>query len=362
MKFHLIGGFLGSGKTTAIIGAARLLIQQGKRVGIVTNDQGKYLVDTAFFRAADLPAVEVTGGCFCCNYDDLGARLTQLKDSAQPDVIFAESVGSCADIVATVIKPFLTLGTANLTIDTFSVFADARLVRRRLLGQPMPFGEDIVYIFDKQIEEANLLILNKADLFSAEQVAETAALAQAHFPDKVIRLQDSRQPEQIAAWMALLESGTLGPPRIGVEMDYARYGAGEAQLAWLDEEVTFDVPDGDARRVTIAFIRAVAGLLQRRTIPIGHVKFLIHGAAPNGHVKISLPTLSEPNWEDAVPSLDGRQVGIMVNARVETTAAALQDLICKATKQAETETGATAHEANRSAFHPAFPTPTHRMN
>ena len=92
MKFHLIGGFLGSGKTTAIIGAARHLIAQGKRVGVVTNDQGKYLVDTAFFQAADLPTVEVTGGCFCCNYDDLGARLSQLKDSAQPDVIFAESV------------------------------------------------------------------------------------------------------------------------------------------------------------------------------------------------------------------------------------------------------------------------------
>lgn len=48
MKLHLVGGFLGSGKTTAIINAAKKLMKDGKRVGVITNDQGRYLVDTAF--------------------------------------------------------------------------------------------------------------------------------------------------------------------------------------------------------------------------------------------------------------------------------------------------------------------------
>lgn len=361
MRFHLIGGFLGSGKTTAIIGAARHLMSQGKRVGVVTNDQGKYLVDTAFFQAADLPTVEVTGGCFCCNYDDLGARLSQLKDSAQPDVIFAESVGSCADVVATVVRPFLELGTANLSLDTFTVFTDARLLRRRLLDQPMPFGDDIVYIFDKQIEEANLLILNKADLLGPQQAAATAELAQARFPGKTVRLQDSRQPEQIAEWIALLESGKIAPPRAGVEIDYQRYGAGEAQLAWLDEEVRFDIPDGAARPLLVSFIRAVAELIDARRAPIGHVKFMARGSDPSQDVKISLPTLAEPDWPARVPDMAGNQITVMVNARVETSAEALRELIGQAVQRATAETGATARESNLSAFHPAFPTPTHRI-
>ncbi|MBZ0290182.1 MAG: cobalamin biosynthesis protein P47K, partial [Anaerolineae bacterium] len=99
MDVHVVGGFLGSGKTTAIIGAAKHLVAQGKRVGIITNDQGRYLVDTAFFRLADMPTVEVSGGCFCCNYGDLMMQIDTLTQQAQPDVIFAESVGSCADIV-----------------------------------------------------------------------------------------------------------------------------------------------------------------------------------------------------------------------------------------------------------------------
>jgi len=87
MDLHIVGGFLGSGKTTAITWASKLLMAQGKRVGVVTNDQGKYLVDTAFFQLSNIPAVEVTGGCFCCNYDDLEKRINQLKETQQPDVI-----------------------------------------------------------------------------------------------------------------------------------------------------------------------------------------------------------------------------------------------------------------------------------
>lgn len=361
MKFHLIGGFLGSGKTTAIIGAARHLMRQGRRVGIVTNDQGRYLVDTAFFQAAHLPTVEVTGGCFCCNYDDLGARLSQLKDSAQPDVIFAESVGSCADVVATVVRPFLELGTANLSLDTFTVFTDARLLRRRLLDQPMPFSDEVAYIFDKQIEEANLLILNKADLLDPQQAAATAGLAQARFPGKTIRLQDSRQPEQIAEWIALLDSGAIASPRAGVEIDYQRYGAGEAQLAWVDEEVRFDFCEGAARCVVLAFIGAIANLIDAQRASIGHVKFMVHGSDSAQDVKISLPTLAEPDWQERVPAMAGNQVTVMVNARVETSAEALRELIGRAAQQAAAEAGATLRESNVSAFHPAFPAPTHRI-
>jgi G3E family GTPase len=62
MQLHLVGGFLGSGKTTAILAAARELISQGKSVGIITNDQGKYLVDTSFFKppAAAFAAITMT--------------------------------------------------------------------------------------------------------------------------------------------------------------------------------------------------------------------------------------------------------------------------------------------------------------
>lgn len=362
MHLHIVGGFLGSGKTTAIIGAAKLLMAQGKRVGVVTNDQGKYLVDTAFFTRADVPTVEVTGGCFCCHYDDLDARLAQLQQTAQPDVIFAESVGSCADIVATVVKPLLTLRGATPPT-SFSVFVDARLLRRRLLDQPMPFSDDVVYIFDKQIEEAGLLVINKMDLLNDEWPMANGglpALAQQRFPHKPIRLQNSLDATDIAGWVAMLESAPPLLPTTPLDIDYARYGAGEAQLAWLDETVTLHVAEGQGRAVALYWIGAVVEALRQQRVAVGHLKFLVRDRA--GDVKVSFLTLDEVGWEQAVPALTGAQVTLLVNARAEIGAQALRDLVARAVRQTEMATGATLDESEIAFFHPGFPHPTHRMN
>ena len=391
IHLHIVGGFLGSGKTTAIIGAAKQLMAQGKRVGVVTNDQGKYLVDTAFFTLADVPTVEVTGGCFCCNYDDLDARLDQLKHTAQPDVIFAESVGSCADIVATVVKPLLAL-RQETPPTSFSVFTDARLLRRRLLDQPMPFSDDVIYIFDKQIEEAGLLVINKVDLLETRQEArgrrqnagsmmqeagstkqelampqpqspipnhELLALAQQRFPQKAIRLQNSLDAEDVAAWVEMLESGAMALPATSLDIDYVRYGAGEAQLAWLDETVTLRVAEGKGRAAATRLIREIVEAIRQQGAAVGHCKFLVRGHAED--VKVSFPTLEETGWEERIPALTGTRVTLLVNARVEAGADALRAWVAQAVERATAATGAELDESAIAFFHPGFPNPTHRI-
>jgi G3E family GTPase len=360
MQFHLVGGFLGSGKTTAIIQAARLLVAQGKRVGIVTNDQGKYLVDTAFFRAENFPTVEVTGGCFCCNYDDLEARLRQLQESAWPDVIFAESVGSCADIVATVVKPFLDLQSAGIQLNSYTVFTDSRMLRRRLNQQPMPFGDDVVYIFDKQIEEAGLLVINKADLLTPSDAAAMQEKAQAAFPGKTIRFQNSRDAENVEQWLTLLQTNPTLTPHTSVEIDYQRYGAGEAEMAWLDQAIHWVSPQGNLRQSIVALIRAIHSAIRTQNWPIGHVKFMIETSGDN--VKVSLPSIEEPGWEEAIPVLKDSAANILINARVQAQADQLRAVVVTAIEQAVQQTNASYEELDVAAFHPGFPRPTHRMN
>ncbi|MCL4562697.1 MAG: CobW-like GTP-binding protein, partial [Chloroflexi bacterium] len=274
MKLHLVGGFLGSGKTTAIIAAVRLLMAQGKKVGVVTNDQGKYLVDTSFFRLSDVPAVEVTGGCFCCNYDDLASRLDQLREEVHPDVIFAESVGSCGDLVATVIKPLIELSSQNVQPTSFSVFTDSRLLQMRMEGEELPFSENVVYLFDKQIEEAGILIVNKSDLLEPVEGEQLLARARQRYPDKLVKLQNSTCADQVQDWVALIQDGNLALPDQSLDMDYQRYGEGEAQLAWLDEMIHLTVPGGMGGEVVRCLIGMIQNQLNRLHAPIGHLKFI----------------------------------------------------------------------------------------
>jgi len=391
MNLHLVGGFLGSGKTTAIIGAARLLAArrsrstlegshstlEGPRVGVVTNHQGKALVDTAFFRAAQLPTVEVTGGCFCCHYDDLAARLEQLHETARPDVIFAESVGSCADLVATVVKPLLLFNPA-FTPSSFSVFADSRLLRRRLLGEPLPFSDEVVYIFDQQIEEAGLLVVNKVDLLGEPALDELRDLVARRWPGKAALFHSAlagpdlahgsdltgfKKPVRsfagsfagIEDWLALIESGAAPVPQASLQIDYPRYGAAEARLAWMDMGVKLAVRDGEGRGALVRLLEGIQVRLKARGAGLGHLKAIIRWAA--GEVKVSLTALEDPGWREQVPAVTGQWVYLILNAHVEISPSDLQALV----RESLAACGAAYTIERADSFAPGFPNPTHRL-
>lgn len=355
MNLHLVGGFLGSGKTTAIIQAAKVLMKNRQVVGVITNDQGKYLVDTAFMRLEDLPTVEVTGGCFCCNYDDLNQRLAGLLEQSHPQVVFAESVGSCADLVATVVKPLLELGDKNLPPTSFSVFADARLLLRRLRGLEMPFSEDVVYIFDQQIDEAGLVVVNKIDLVSPQAIDEIHQQMQLQYPRKQVLLQSSLSPEGVVDWIELIQSGTTPLPSLSLDIDYARYAAGEANLAWLDQLVHLQVQSGSGKTVLETLIQRLVDSLKSRQVGIGHLKFLVESA--DCEFKLSVPAIEEPGWRDRIPMFDSQYIRLLVNARVEMRQ---QDLVALLDEALQV-TGVKVEIDYSDSFHPKAPKPTHRL-
>lgn len=366
MDLYLVGGFLGSGKTTAIVGAARLLAARGRRVGIVTNDQGRHLVDTAFVTGAGLPAVEVGGGCFCCGYDRLDEQLDHLRDTAHPDAIFAEAVGSCADVIATVWRP-LRRFRQDLTPAALTVFADIRLLRRHLRGEDLPFSTDVQYVFDAQLAEAGLLVINKADLLPAAEAEAVVALARVRLPDTPILLLSGREAAGAAAW---LETLAQLPPidRATPRIDYARYGIGERRLAWLDAELAFTSRDGAADAAALAAAYALAEALRAAGIAVGHLKFLAR-AADGVETRLSLTgggeMLALHSTHDSTPRAQAAsRVGealLVINARAEAEADLLRELALRVAHAEAERHGARLDERTVDAFHPREPRPTHWM-
>src|SRR5690242_20016016 len=104
-RYIMIGGFLGAGKTTAVARLAQHLRAGGARVGLITNDQGSQLVDTAMLSSHGFPVEEISGGCFCCRFNSLMDAARKLTTATRPDIFVAEPVGSCTDLVATVSYP-----------------------------------------------------------------------------------------------------------------------------------------------------------------------------------------------------------------------------------------------------------------
>ncbi len=350
MDLHVIGGFLGSGKTTAIINALKMLMAEGRRVGVITNDKGRYQVDTAFFGYADVPTAEVPGGCFRCNYGDFLERIAQLQREARPDVLFAESVGSCVDLVGPVLLPLAALSENGARV-TYSVFVDIRLLRRHLAGLPLPFSDNITYIFAKQLEEANILVINKADLLP-EEGAAIVEQARCRFPDKTLLLQNSLTPEGVAPWLTMLRSTPRLPPAL--MLDYTPYIAGSAELAWFDEQLTFVPPIGEERTLVIRLLASILENLRQSACPVAHVKFFIQD--PKTGVKLSFTTLGEEqDWEQAIPHHLSAPVTVLINARVQLAAEDLRELVTQALHATLTDAGVTYHTTGATAFAPQVP-------
>src|SRR5438045_458873 len=120
-RYIMLGGFLGAGKTTAVAALAQHLTRQGLRVGLITNDQGSELVDTAMLRAKGFPTEEIPGGCFCCRFNSLVDAAAKLTETTLPDAFIAEPVGSCTDLVATVTYPLRRMYAEEFTIAPLSV-------------------------------------------------------------------------------------------------------------------------------------------------------------------------------------------------------------------------------------------------
>ena len=86
-RYIMIGGFLGAGKTTSVVRLAQHLTEQGLKVGLITNDQGSELVDTAMLRSSGFATEEIPGGCFCCRFNSLVDAAHKLSEATRPDEI-----------------------------------------------------------------------------------------------------------------------------------------------------------------------------------------------------------------------------------------------------------------------------------
>src|SRR6188768_3768810 len=149
-RYIMIGGFLGSGKTTAVAALAQRLTDRGLRVGLITNDQGSELVDTAMLRARGFATEEIPGGCFCCRFNTLVDAAAKLTEATKPDVFIAEPVGSCTDLVATVTYPLRRMYGNDFTVAPLSVLVDPIRARRVFrLDEGGTFSSKVAYIFKK---------------------------------------------------------------------------------------------------------------------------------------------------------------------------------------------------------------------
>lgn len=374
-RYVMIGGFLGAGKSTAVGRLARHLTDSGLRVGLITNDQGSGLVDTRNLRHQGFPVEEIAGGCFCCRFDALETAARSLAEDERPDVFVAEPVGSCTDLVATVSYPLRRLYGERFEIAPLSVMVDP-LRAARVLGLEggRRFSSKVTYVYEKQLEEAHALVINKTDLLDELRLRALRRELERRYPGRPVFEVSAREQKGLDAWFDHLETAAL-PTGPAMEIDYELYGEGEALLGWLNATLRFDVsgldvpaPDAsglgatelDGNEWTENLARELQAELAGDDVEVAHLKMTLSPAG-EGALSGDLALVSLVSQE-VVPELSERlsaPVGagqLVVNLRAEAPPSTLR----RAFDALVSRRGEIAVE-HVECFEPGQPRPTHRM-
>ena len=363
-RYIMIGGFLGAGKTTAIARLAQALTAKNLRVGLITNDQGTGLVDTAMLRSRGFATEEIPGGCFCCRFNSLVQAATRLSAATIPDVFIAEPVGSCTDLVATVSYPLRRMYGHRFAVGPLSVLLDpVRALRIFELEGGGQFSTKVRYIYLKQIEEADLVVVNKVDTLSSERLSALRQAITDRFPGKEVLAVSARTGLWLSEWFERILNGA---PRGGqaMQVDYETYAEGEALLGWLNATAQIS---GRSAWDGNQLLKELAETLRQRFSAAGaevaHLKMTL---SPEGGLEsVAVVNLVR---NDYVPELSLQlpapiQAGqLIINARAELAPEAMHQAIVESVTEIFSHHPALEisleHEEH---FRPGKPQPTHRV-
>lgn len=342
----IVGGFLAAGKTTLILRAAQVLKERGLRVAALFNDQGHDLVDSRYAESVGIRSGEVVGGCFCCRLSDLVEQIENLKEFS-PDVVFAEPVGSCTDLAATVIRPLRELRwekNFRFRLAPLSVLVDPERARELLADE----GDvSMRFLFEKQIQEADLVCFTKSDVSSS--YPEVNAVH--------VRQISARTGQGMAAWLDEVLRGAITGGERALSIDYEQYAKAEAALAWLNLRAELRLRKAQSPAMLLGpFLDSVAEALSDADMRVAHLKAIVSG--PTGFIKAAITRLGqEPELEGNLDASPANEFELLLNLRAMGEPTKLQALVLEKLGVFKKET----ISMEMDCFRPSAPVPELRI-
>jgi G3E family GTPase len=307
----IIGGFLGSGKTTTVINVGKELASKGHKVAIIVNEVGEVGIDGDLISKYGLDTKEITNGCICCTLKlNMKATLTELYNSYNPDYVIVEPSGIAFPNVIKKEFELMNFGD-NVRVAPLVTLIDGSRFKDIMKSVK-------VYAL-RQIEDAEILAINKTDLVDPIRVPILEeSVQQLNSAAKVISMSSKADDEGFLKLMGMIVAdkvhvdnapvafkGTHAPPGHtevvafvdleGGDHHHTHYDSESSGLASYANDYRIledDIDSETAKQITIEIAEGVkAEIINHSPEFVGHVKMFLE--APLETVKISITSHSE---------------------------------------------------------------------
>ena len=168
-KFAVFSGFLGSGKTTAMIALTKFCNENRKKTAMISNDlgHGVELADDRLARLSGCDAQAITEQCICYQNENLADRLEE-KYAEGCELVMSDIPGFGVGALEHVYHGLSEKFPGRFCLAPFTVLVEPRTVDALREGT----GGDLEYLYNTQLVEADLIVLNKRDLITDAQRQE----------------------------------------------------------------------------------------------------------------------------------------------------------------------------------------------
>ena len=329
-KFAVFSGFLGSGKTSTMMALAH----KGSKIAMITNDLGsKGLADDRLAKLNGCNAFEITGDCICYQNE----KLMDMLDTLYADgfeLVISDIPGFGVGALEHVYHGLSEKFPGSCELAPFTVLVEPCTVQRLRAG----FDEDLLYILDTQLLEADLIVLNKCDTIGADEKAACESWLRENYPQADMLSISAVSGENTDALYEALTKGSasMRRPDIG-------YG-GEAFSKIMEQVCEYNLAyyaavccesfDGNAYLMALA--EAVKAAVRAEKGQIPHMKIL--SWQPEGeYAKLDILGTERPVELNHRFSLPCTELAVLLNSSAFGAKDALDKAITAAVERVSEE-------------------------
>lgn len=243
-----------------------------------------------------------------------------------------------------------------MLISPLSVMADPARLTNILDGGNAGLHASAAYIFRKQLEESDIILINKTDTLTLEDLEMLKLRVKRSFPGSEIMSISAKSGEGIDEWLNEVLHRTDAGRRL-VQVDYNIYAEGEAVLGWLNSSVMLSGEATDWDEFAQKFLKRLSQQFDSTGSSVGHVKIMLESGDKYlaGNLTGKGDTLSLRQSAGT-----GTEARLTINARVEMSPEALEKAV-RETLDTETKGKLEVKILAWRCLSPGRPHPTFRF-
>lgn len=275
IRFMVVSGFLGAGKTTTMIALAEYMNKEYGKVAIIANDLGANLVDTNLTQTTGCTVAEIASGCICYQMDNTIDQIRRLRDKDDALFVMSDIPGCGVGALDHVYHRLAKENADEFILSPFTVIVDPERLRMIMPEKAdINLPEELVYLLKLQLEEADLVVLNKCDLLAEEEVERLTDYLKTACPDIPVIAISALERSNIKELAEFISTHKSALKNFSVQNN-KEFEDAEAKLTWYNRRLYLKTKNEskiDCNKVVDDMIEAIRMALIERKRNVPHLK------------------------------------------------------------------------------------------